>query len=242
MMEVVPSIDLRGGLGVRLEQGDYARETVYATEPAVTAAGFVARGARRIHVVDLDAARTGDSNNRPVLEAILRATGGTPIQFGGGVRTLGTVEELFGIGVDRVVLGTAALETPELVARAAARFPGRVVVGIDARDGKVAVRGWLSTGAVGVDEIVARFASLPLAGFLHTDIGRDGLLAGANVEETARIARTTRIPVFASGGVGSVADLVALARTRVIGAAIVGRALYTGAVALEEALREVAAC
>jgi phosphoribosylformimino-5-aminoimidazole carboxamide ribotide isomerase len=241
-MEVVPSIDLRGGLGVRLEQGDYARETVYAADPAATAAGFVARGARRIHVVDLDAARTGESGNRPMLLAIQRACRGAPIQFGGGVRSLDAVEELLGLGVDRVVLGTAALEKPEVVEQASTRFPGRVVVGIDARQGKVAVRGWLASAGVGVDEVVQRFEHLPLAGFLHTDIGRDGLLGGPNVEETARIARSTRIPVFASGGVGSVADLVALARTRVIAAAIVGRALYSGAVDLEDALREVAAC
>jgi phosphoribosylformimino-5-aminoimidazole carboxamide ribotide isomerase len=241
-MEVVPSIDLRGGVGVRLEQGDYARETVYATDPAATIASFVAKGACRVHVVDLDAARTGESRNRPVLMEILRSAGKTPVQFGGGVRTFGAVEELLGMGVDRVVLGTAALETPALVARVATRFPARVVVGIDARQGRVAVRGWLETGAIGVDEVVARFGELPLAGFLHTDIGRDGLLGGPNVDETARIARSTRVPVFASGGVGSVADLVALAKTRVIAAAIVGRALYTGAVDLGDALREVAAC
>jgi phosphoribosylformimino-5-aminoimidazole carboxamide ribotide isomerase len=193
-------------------------------------------------VVDLDAARTGESRNRPALRSILSAVGRTPIQFGGGVRSLAAVEELLSLGVDRVVLGTAALETPEVVLEAARRFPGRVVVGIDARGGKVAVRGWLETASVGVDEVVRRFEHLPLGGFLHTDIGRDGLLAGPNVDETARIARGTGVPVFASGGVGSVADLVALARTRVIAAAIVGRALYTGAVRLEEALREVAAC
>jgi phosphoribosylformimino-5-aminoimidazole carboxamide ribotide isomerase len=241
-MEVVPSIDLRGGLGVRLERGDYARETVYTRDPAAAVADFVASGAPRIHVVDLDAARTGESSNRPVLRAILHAAGPVPIQFGGGVRSLGAVEKLLEMGVDRVVLGTAALEAPRLVATAAARFPGRVVVAIDARAGKVAVRGWLEAGAAEVGDVVARFADLPLGGFLYTDIARDGLLGGPNVEETARIARSTRIPVFASGGVGSVADLVALAKTRVIAAAIVGRALYTGAVRLADALREVAAC
>jgi phosphoribosylformimino-5-aminoimidazole carboxamide ribotide isomerase len=164
------------------------------------------------------------------------------VQFGGGVRSLAAVEELLDLGVDRVVLGTAALETPELVEQAAGRFPGRVVVAIDAREGRVAVRGWLETASVTADDVVRRFEALPLAGFLHTDIARDGLLGGPNVLETARIARGTRVPVFASGGVGSVADLVALARTRVIAAAIVGRALYTGAVGLEDALRAVAAC
>ena len=241
-MEVIPALDLRGGRVVRLSQGDYARETVYSDDPAATACGFVEAGATRLHVVDLEAARDGGAANEPAVRSILAAAADVPVQVGGGVRSLERARAVLDLGADRVVMGTVALELPDLLKDVAERLPGRVILGLDARDGRVAVHGWREISALRVEDALRRFEGLPLAGVLHTDIGRDGLLGGPNLESTVRLAGLTRLPVIASGGVSCVADLVALARTRVIAGAIVGRALYTGALELGEALREVAAC
>jgi phosphoribosylformimino-5-aminoimidazole carboxamide ribotide isomerase len=241
-VEVIPAIDLRGGQLVRLAQGDYARETVYERDPARAAARFAAARAPRLHVVDLDAAREGGSPNDPALRAILREAGAVPVQVGGGVRSLARVEELLALGAARVVMGTAALEDPGLLRSAARLHPGRVVLGLDARAGCVAVRGWRETSARKVEDVLDEFADLPLGAILHTDIARDGMLAGPDLESTVALARRTRIPVIASGGVSALADLVALARTGVIGGAIVGRALYEGRIELGAALAAVAAC
>lgn len=238
-MEVIPAIDLRGGNLVRLEQGDYARETVYDAEPERAAGRFVRQGASRIHVVDLDGAREGETRNEPAIRAILEAAGSVPIQLGGGIRSIERVEQLFELGVDRVILGTLALEQPELLEAAASRHPGRVLLGLDARDGRVATRGWLETGELSAEELLERFAGAPLGGVIYTDIRRDGTLSGPNLEATVRLARATPLAVIASGGISSEADLVALAETGVIAGAIVGRSLYTGAVDLESALRAV---
>jgi phosphoribosylformimino-5-aminoimidazole carboxamide ribotide isomerase len=241
-VEVIPAIDLRAGRVVRLEQGDYSRETVYEAQPAAAAARLAACGPPRIHVVDLDGAREGLARNLPAIAAIVREAGGVPVQVGGGVRSLASVEERFGLGADRVVIGTAALENPELLREATTRFPGRIVLGLDARADRVATHGWLRTGELSVERVLERFADLPLAAIVYTDIGRDGMLRGPNLEASVKLAGSTPIPVIASGGVGSLQDLLALARTRVIAGAIVGRALYSGAVKLDEALREVARC
>jgi phosphoribosylformimino-5-aminoimidazole carboxamide ribotide isomerase len=241
-VEVIPAIDLRGGQLVRLSQGDYARETVYERDPARAAARFARAHAPRLHVVDLDAARDGAAANDPAIRAILAAAGAVPVQVGGGVRTLARVDELLALGAARVVMGTAALEDPELLRAAARRHPGRVVLGLDARAGQVAVRGWRETSARRVEDVLDAYADLPLAAILHTDIARDGMLSGPSVEATAALARRTRIPVIASGGVSSIADLVELARTGVIAGAIVGRALYEGKIDLGAALAAVAAC
>jgi phosphoribosylformimino-5-aminoimidazole carboxamide ribotide isomerase len=241
-VEVIPAIDLRGGQLVRLSQGDYARETVYERDPARAAARFAQAHAPRLHVVDLDAARDGAAANDPAIRAILAAAGAVPVQVGGGVRTLARVDELLALGAARVVMGTAALEDPELLRAAARRHPGRVVLGLDARAGQVAVRGWRETSARRVEDVLDAYADLPLAAILHTDIARDGMLSGPGVEATAALARRTRIPVIASGGVSSIADLVELARTGVIAGAIVGRALYEGKIDLGAALAAVAAC
>ncbi len=240
--EVIPALDLRGGQVVRLEQGDYARETVYDADAGERAASFVAAGAARLHVVDLDGARDGASRSEPVLREILSAAGDVPVQMGGGVRSLARIEQLLELGVARIVLGTVALEDPELLCQAARRFPERVILGLDARDGKVAVRGWTETGSETVSQVLERFRELPLAALLHTDIARDGMMTGPNLESTAALARESRFPVLASGGVRSVEDLLALARDGTIAGVIVGRALYNGALDLGRALAEVASC
>ena len=241
-MELIPSIDLRGGRVVRLEQGDYARETAYDADPVDVARGFASAGARRIHVVDLDGARDGRAGNDAVVRKILASCPELAVQVGGGMRTRERVEELLGAGAARVVIGTAALEQPVLLQELATRFPDRIILGLDARDGRVAVRGWRETSAETVEQVLERFAKLPLAAVLHTDIGRDGLLGGPNVEATAALARRSPFPVLASGGVGSLEDLERLARTRVIAGAIVGRAIYSGAIRVDEAIARLAKC
>ena len=241
-MELIPSIDLRGGRVVRLEQGDYARETVYDADPVRQAQRFAAAGVQRVHVVDLDAARDGGAGNQALIGAILDACPGTRVQVGGGIRSRARIEAALAAGADRVVVGTAALEQPEMVRDAALALPGRVVLGLDAREGRVALRGWRQVSSLSPADVLARFEGVPFAAVLHTEIGRDGLLAGPDVEGTARLARSTALPVIASGGVGSIEDLERLARTRVIAAAVVGRALYSGAIALDRALARLAAC
>jgi phosphoribosylformimino-5-aminoimidazole carboxamide ribotide isomerase len=241
-VELIPSIDLRGGRVVRLEQGDYARETTYDADPVSVARGFASSGARRIHVVDLDGARDGRAGNDSVIREILGTCRALAVQVGGGMRSRERVEEILAAGAARVVIGTAALEQPALLQELATRFPDRIILGLDARDGRVAVRGWRETSAETVEEVLDRFAKLPLAAVLHTDIGRDGLLGGPNIEATAALARRSPFPVLASGGVGSLEDLERLARTRVIAGAIVGKAIYSGAIRVDEAIARLAAC
>jgi len=241
--ELIPAIDLLEGRCVRLAQGDYERATVYGDEPGAVAARFAAHPLRRLHVVDLDGARSGKPENAAALRAILAAAGRIPVQVGGGMRSLADVEARLELGVDRIVLGTAALREPELVRTAARRHPGRVAVGIDAREGKVAVQGWLEASDVDARELARRFEDAGVAAIVYTDIARDGMLSGPNLEQTAALAEAVGIPVIASGGVGSEEDVrrsCALAGRGVAGV-IVGRALYTGAVDLARAL-EIAAC
>jgi len=247
--ELIPAIDLLGGRCVRLTQGRYDRATVYDADPAAVARRFARHPLPRLHVVDLDGARSGKPCNVDAVCAILEETRGPgiPVELGGGIRCLAQVEEWLERGVDRVVLGTAALRDPELVRRAAARFPGRVAVGIDARNGRVAVSGWLEHSETSISELARRFAGAGVAALIHTDIARDGMGGGPNFRASAELARVVDIPVIASGGVGSLEDVrVALAhRGRAgepgIAGVIVGRALYTGAVDLSRAL-ELAAC
>jgi phosphoribosylformimino-5-aminoimidazole carboxamide ribotide isomerase len=241
-LEVIPAIDLRDGKLVRLAQGDYARETVYDPDPARVAASFAAAGAPRIHVVDLDGARDGSATNEPAIRDILAHVGEVPVQVGGGIRSLERVEHVLGLGAARVVMGTAALENPDLLREAARAHPACVVLGLDARDGRVAVHGWRETSGRSVEEVLDTFAELPLAAILHTDIARDGMLQGPNLEATVALARRTSIPVIASGGVSSVDDLIALARTQVIAGAVFGRAIYEGRVDVAAAIEAVAAC
>lgn len=243
--EVIPAIDLLAGCCVRLAQGDYHRVSVYGEDPGATAAGFCAAGARRIHVVDLDGARSGRAANGDALAAILRAAGAArvPVQLGGGLRSLAAIEEVLAEGVERAILGTAALRDPALVREAARRFPGRIAVGLDARDGRVAVSGWLETSETTALEAARLFADAGVAALIYTDIARDGMGTGPDLDGAAALAAAVPIPVIASGGVGSLDDVrAAVARVSDgVSGIIVGRALYTGAIDLAAAL-EVASC
>jgi phosphoribosylformimino-5-aminoimidazole carboxamide ribotide isomerase len=233
--ELIPAIDLLGGKCVRLTQGDYAAATEYDADPAAVAARFAAHRIQRLHVVDLDGAKRGEPVNTSALRAILDATRGIPLELGGGIRTLAGVETWLGLGVERAILGTAALRDPALVRDAAKRFPGRVGVGIDARGGKVAVQGWLETSETDALTLARRFEDAGVAAIIYTDIARDGTGAGVNLAETTALARAISIPVIASGGVGSLDDVRA-ARASGVAGLIVGRALYTGAVDLTRAM------
>jgi phosphoribosylformimino-5-aminoimidazole carboxamide ribotide isomerase len=239
-LELIPAIDLLGGSAVRLTQGRYDAATVYDADPAAVAARFAAAGLARLHVVDLDGAKLGRPGNTAAVKAILAAAHGVPVQLGGGIRSEAAVEEWLALGVGRVVLGTAALRAPALVRDAAKRFPGRVAVGIDARDGRVAVSGWLETSETDALELARRFEDAGVAALIHTDIARDGTGEGPNLDATEAVARAVRVPVIASGGVGSLAHVRA-ACGRGLAGLIVGRALYTGAVDLGRAL-EAARC
>ena len=242
-VELYPAIDVRDGRCVRLYQGDYDRETVYGDDPVAQARAFAADGAPWIHVVDLDAARTGDPRNRSVVAAVAAAVD-VPVQAGGGVRDDGAADALFTGGVRRVVVGTAALDDPDWVRRLAARYPGRVAIGLDARGRDVAVRGWVEGSGHDPVEVARRFDDAGVAALVVTEIGRDGTLAGPALDQLADVLAATRLDVVASGGVGTLDDLRALAGLDVGGrrlsGAIVGRALYEGAFALTDALKVAA--
>ncbi len=227
---------------MRLSQGKYDQATVYAEDPAVLAAEFARHSLRRLHVVDLDGAKMGEPRNRASVERIVAAVGEIPVQLGGGLRNLASIEASLAAGVDRVVLGTVALREPDLVREAARRFPGRVAVGIDAVKGRVAVEGWLETSDAAADEVAKRFEDVGVAAIIYTDISRDGMLTGPNLEATVEIAESVQIPVIASGGVSSEDDVLRAAALapRGVSGAIVGRALYTGAVDLGRTLEKLA--
>ncbi|MFO0689400.1 MAG: 1-(5-phosphoribosyl)-5-[(5-phosphoribosylamino)methylideneamino]imidazole-4-carboxamide isomerase [Myxococcota bacterium] len=241
--ELIPAIDLLGGRAVRLTQGRYDAATVYDDDPAAVAARFAALGAKRVHVVDLDGAKAGRPVQADSVRKILAAVGRVPVQMGGGLRTLEGVDAALSWGLDRVILGTVALRDPALVKQAAAKHPGRIVVGIDARDGRVAVEGWTEGSEIRAVDLGRRFEDAGVAAIVYTDIARDGMLTGPNLEATARLASALSIPVIVSGGVATSADVVASARLRDrnICGVIVGRAIYTGGVDLASALREVEA-
>jgi phosphoribosylformimino-5-aminoimidazole carboxamide ribotide isomerase len=241
--EVIPAIDLLAGQAVRLTQGRYEEATVYDANPAEVAARFASHGIARLHVVDLDGAKAGHPVNGEAIAAIVEAAGEVPVQLGGGIRTLAAVDEVLAAGVQRVILGTIALREPELVREAARRNPGRVVVGIDAKDGRVAVEGWLEASDVAAPELAREFEDAGVAAIVYTDIARDGMLSGPNIAATVALAEAVSIPVIVSGGVAKVEDLLdAAARAGDgIAGAIVGRALYTGAVDLAQALARIEA-
>jgi phosphoribosylformimino-5-aminoimidazole carboxamide ribotide isomerase len=224
-----PAIDLKNGQCVRLEQGDMARATVFNLEPAAQARAFAAQGFEYLHVVDLDGAFAGKPMNAVAVESMLK-TVTIPVQLGGGIRDLKTVEAWLDKGIARVIIGTAAVRDPALVKEAAKAFPGRVAVGLDARDGKVAVEGWAETSQVTALEIAQRFEDAGVAAIIFTDIARDGLLKGLNLDATIELAGSISIPVIASGGFASIEDVKALLapRAKKLAGAIAGRALYDG--------------
>jgi phosphoribosylformimino-5-aminoimidazole carboxamide ribotide isomerase len=224
-----PAIDLKNGQCVRLEQGDMARATVFNLDPAAQAKSFADQGFEYLHVVDLDGAFAGKPVNAGVVEAMLRVVT-MPVQLGGGIRDLTTVEAWLAKGVARVIIGTAAVRDPELVKTAAKTFPGRVAVGLDARDGKVAVEGWAESSEVTVRDIARRFEDAGVAAIIFTDIARDGLLKGLNLDATIALADQISIPVIASGGLAGIEDIRALLapEAKKLAGAIAGRALYDG--------------
>jgi phosphoribosylformimino-5-aminoimidazole carboxamide ribotide isomerase len=224
-----PAIDLKNGQCVRLEQGDMARATVFNLDPAAQAKSFAAQGFEYLHVVDLDGAFAGKPMNADAVDAMLGAVT-MPVQLGGGIRDLKTVEAWLAKGVTRVIIGTAAVRNPALVREAAQLFPGRVAVGLDARDGHVAVEGWAEASEVTALEIAQRFEDEGVAAIIFTDIARDGLLKGINWDATIALADAISIPVIASGGLASIADVEALLepRAKKLAGAIAGRALYDG--------------
>jgi phosphoribosylformimino-5-aminoimidazole carboxamide ribotide isomerase len=239
-MEIIPAIDLLGGNCVRLYQGDYAQSEVFNEDPVAMAQQWEAQGATRLHLVDLDGAKSGTPVNLSAIEKIAK-TLKIPVQVGGGLRDRARVQQLLNLGVQRVILGTIAVENPELVGELCAEFPRQIVVGIDARNGMVATKGWLETSEVEAKELAGRMAKFGAAAIIYTDIHRDGTMQGPNMEALRELAEGIDIPVIASGGVSSVQDLVNLLKLEPIGVtgAIVGRAIYTGDVDLAEAIRAV---
>lgn len=238
-MQIWPAIDLRGGKCVRLEQGDFARETVFGADPAAMATHWVAQGASQLHLVDLDGARDGTPRNRDSVAAILRAVR-VPCQLGGGIRDTATIQEWLELGVARLVVGTQAWREPDWFRSVCRRYPGRLALGIDARGGKVATHGWLSTQDISAIDLARQFAGEPLAAVIYTDIETDGMLGGPNVQAVAELQQSLSLPVIASGGVTTVADVERLAALPVAGC-IVGRALYEGQLSLPAAIQAAAA-
>jgi phosphoribosylformimino-5-aminoimidazole carboxamide ribotide isomerase len=232
-----PAIDLKNGQCVRLEQGDMTRATVFSLDPAAQAKSFAAQGFEYLHVVDLDAAFAGKPMNAHAVEAMLKAVT-LPLQLGGGIRDLKTVEAWLAKGVARVIIGTAAVRDPALVKNAAKAFAGRVAVGLDARDGRVAVEGWAQTSQLTALEIAQRFEDAGVAAIIFTDIARDGLLKGLNLDATIALAEKISIPVIASGGLASIEDVEAMLspRAKKLAGAIAGRALYDGRLDTAKAL------
>lgn len=224
-MILYPAIDLRGGACVRLEKGELERETVFNDSPSDQAQQFSNQGFSWLHVVDLDGAFSGAGQNRDAIRAIRSATH-LKIQLGGGIRDLSTIESWLSEGVNRIILGTIALRKPEVVREAASKFPGHIAVGIDARDGRVAVSGWTETTSVTDTELARRMKDCGVSCLIHTDINRDGLLGGANVAASESLAKSSGLPVIVSGGMSSLADIETASKAAGISGAIVGRAFY----------------
>jgi phosphoribosylformimino-5-aminoimidazole carboxamide ribotide isomerase len=233
-VEVWPAIDIRGGKCVRLKQGDYGQETVFGDNPTAMARHWVELGAKCLHLVDLDGAREGRPVNLSAVREIVQAVG-VPCELGGGIRDEETIRTLLDLGLSRLVIGTLALKQPEWFREQCRMFPGRLVLGIDARDGMVATEGWLETSATRAVELAGQFAGEPIAAVVYTDIATDGMLAGPNVAEMAAMQRAVEWPVVASGGVTTKADVERLAAVPMAGC-IIGRALYEGTITLDEAL------
>jgi phosphoribosylformimino-5-aminoimidazole carboxamide ribotide isomerase len=233
-----PAIDLKEGLAVRLEQGDMARATIFHRDPAAQARAFEQQGFEYLHIVDLDGAFAGKPMNAAAVDRILE-TVGIPVQLGGGVRDTATVENWLEKGIDRIIIGTAAVRDPPFVKQAARDYPGRIAVGLDARDGKVAVEGWAETSELSVLDIARRFEDVGVSAIVYTDIARDGMVRGLNLDATVALAEAIRIPIIASGGLASIEDIKELISPRAgkLAGAIAGRALYDGRLDAAEALK-----
>ena len=236
-MQIWPAIDLRDGKCVRLRQGDYRRETVFDDDPAVAARRWVDSGGECLHLVDLDGARDGRPVNREAIARIVE-TAGVPCELGGGIRDEASIGELLELGLARLIVGTRALREPDWFRQMCGQFPGKLVLGIDARDGKVATDGWLETSGVDAVEMARSLADVPIAAIVYTDIAKDGMMAGANVEAMAAMCTAVPVPVVASGGATTIEDVRRLAAVDMAGC-IIGRALYEGKLDLAEAIRVV---
>jgi phosphoribosylformimino-5-aminoimidazole carboxamide ribotide isomerase len=234
-MEIIPAIDLRNGKCVRLFQGDYGKETIFSDDPISVALRWQSEGARRLHIVDLDGAARGKPVNLDTIEDIVAAVD-IPVQSGGGIRSIETIEQLFAAGVERAIMGTVAVEKPDLVREACQRFGDRIIISIDARDRLVATRGWLQKSEVTAGELAGKMIELGVTRFIYTDISRDGTLTSPNFEAIAEFLSQVSAPVIAAGGISSVYHLTRLAELGVEGA-IVGKAIYTGDVKLSEAFK-----
>ena len=237
-MNIYPAIDLRGGNCVRLIKGDFAKETIYSEHPGAMAAKWAAAGAASIHVVDLDGALAGVSKNLASIQSII-TEGKIHIEVGGGIRTMAHIEKLLDLGVHQVILGSAAVKDPGLVKEACKAYPGRIVVGIDAKNGDVAVEGWEISGHIQADELAKKMAAAGVSRIIFTDIARDGMLTGVNIEATVQVAKASGLLVTASGGVASLNDVVELKKRESDGieGCIIGKALYTGAIDLHQAVQ-----
>ena len=233
-MQIWPAIDLRGGKCVRLRQGDYDRETVFGDDPVAMARSFHQAGARFLHLVDLDGARSGRPENLDVVRAIVEAVD-MRCELGGGVRDEETIGRLLDLGLARLVIGTLAVKEPDWFRRMCRTFPGRLVLGLDARNGQIATDGWLETSSQTATDVAQSFAHEPLAAIVYTDIATDGMLAGPNFEATAELQSAVKLPVIASGGVTTAADVARLRELKIAGC-IIGRALYEGTLTLADAL------
>jgi len=234
-MLVIPAIDLKDGQCVRLLQGRKDAVTAYSNEPAKTAKRWESYGARLIHIVDLDGAFTGKQTN---LNAIIkiRQSVKIPLQVGGGIRNIGNIMNLFSSGIDRVIIGTAAIEDPEFLTYACKNYPGKVLIGIDAKDGMVAIKGWEEVTSLSAKDLVSRLEMFGVAGIVYTDISRDGMLSGPNIDATRAIVESVTIPVIASGGVSCIDDIKNLMKIRNLWGVITGKAIYSGAMELKEAI------
>jgi len=237
MMEIIPAIDLKDGKCVRLLQGDMDRATIFSDNPVETALKWEAQGAQRLHVVDLDGAFNGEPRNRKAVEEIVDALK-IPVQVGGGIRNIETIDAYVNMGVARVILGTIAHTNPELVARACELYHGRIVVGIDARDGKVAIQGWAKVTSKSAMELAAEYEEYGVAAIIYTDIAKDGMMQGPSIEATRYLALSVDIPIIASGGVSSIEDIKHLLPLEADGVEglITGKAIYSGALDLKEAI------
>jgi phosphoribosylformimino-5-aminoimidazole carboxamide ribotide isomerase len=239
-MLIIPAIDIKDGHCVRLKQGDMADATVFSEDPAAMARHWLAQGARRLHLVDLNGAVAGRPRNEETVKSIVTAIQSKiPIQLGGGIRDLDTIERYLDDGITYVIIGTAAVKNPGFLHDACGAFPGHIIVGLDAREGKVAVEGWSKMTGHDVVDLAKKFEDYGVEAVVYTDIGRDGMLTGVNLEATVKLARALKIPVIASGGIGSLADVKALCKIEGEGipAVITGRALYEGTLDFKAALK-----